>query len=275
MVTAHRRKGFPEEWLKNTFGLASALNGTMAILAGFLAQVSADIQGEIGPFQLAILLTVVALVLVMACWTENYGEDKKEENTSSTWRVVSDKRILLVAASTSLFEGSMYTFVFMWVPTLLGLTDEPLPTGLVFSCFMCCITIGGLLFERATSRAVAVEKLAIGVFGLAALSVAIPVQSRNFMVVFVAFLGVETAVGMFFPCGGTLRSRYIPDELQGAAMNLCRLPLNILVVVGTKLTDLVAMPTVFAVCASWFTLGLICQCVLAHVGPVPAEKKEK
>merc|ERR1712078_800764 len=137
------RKGFPEEWLKNTFGLASALNGTMAIAAGFLAQVSADIQGEIGPFQLAILLTVVALVLVSVMWTENYGEEKKEDNTSSTWRVISDKRILLVAASTSLFEGSMYTFVFMWVPTLLGLTDEPLPTGLVFSCFMCCITIGG------------------------------------------------------------------------------------------------------------------------------------
>jgi predicted MFS family arabinose efflux permease len=273
MVTAHRRKGFPEEWLKNTFGLASALNGTMAIAAGFLAQVSADIQGEIGPFQLAILLTVVALVLVSVMWTENYGEEKKDETTSSTWRVVSDKRILLVAASTSLFEGSMYTFVFMWVPTLLGLTKDPLPTGLVFSCFMCCITIGGLLFERAKN--VAVEKLAIAVFALAALSVAIPVASRDFMVVFIAFLGVELAVGMFFPCGGTLRSRYIPDELQGSAMNLCRLPLNILVVVGTKLTDLVAMPTVFAVCASWFTLGLLCQCLLAYVGPVPSDKKEK
>jgi predicted MFS family arabinose efflux permease len=273
MVTAHRRKGFPEEWLKNTFGLASALNGTMAIFAGFLAQVSADIQGEIGPFQVAIFLTVVALVLVMACWEENYGEDKKDENSSSMWRVVSDKRIMLVAASTSLFEGSMYTFVFMWVPTLLGLTKEPLPTGLVFSCFMCCITIGGLLFERA--KAVPVEKLAIGVFALAALSVAIPVVSRDFTVVFISFLGVELAVGMFFPCGGTLRSRYIPDELQGSAMNLCRLPLNILVVVGTKLTDLVAMPTVFAVCASWFALGLVCQGVLAHVGPVSDDKKAK
>merc|ERR1712149_56992 len=87
------------------------MGGTMAIAAGFLAQVSADIQGEIGPFQLAILLTVVALVLVSVMWTENYGEEKKEENTSSTWRVVSDKRIMLVAASTSLFEGSMYTYV--------------------------------------------------------------------------------------------------------------------------------------------------------------------
>jgi len=199
--------------------------------------------------------------------------DKKDENQSSTWRVISDKRIMLVAASTSLFEGSMYTFVFMWVPTLLGLTKDPLPTGLVFSCFMCCITIGGLLFERA--KDVAVENLAIGVFFLAAVSVAIPVFARDFMVVFIAFLGVELAVGMFFPCGGTLRSRYIPDELQGAAMNLCRLPLNILVVVGTKLTDLVDMPTVFAVCASWFTLGLLCQAALAYVGPVSDEKKAK
>merc|ERR1712100_653300 len=110
---------------------------------------------------------------------------------SSSMRVLRNPRICLVAMSTSLFEGSMYTFVFMWVPTLLGLSDDPLPTGLVFSCFMCCITIGGLLFERAKN--VAVEKLAIAVFALAALSVAIPVASRDFMVVFIAFLGPGTS----------------------------------------------------------------------------------
>ena len=36
----------------------------------------------------AILLTVVALVLVSVMWTENYGEEKKDENTSSTWSVL-------------------------------------------------------------------------------------------------------------------------------------------------------------------------------------------
>jgi predicted MFS family arabinose efflux permease len=274
MVTAHRKQGFPEEWLRNTFGLASALNGVMAILAGVLAQFAADARGEIGPFQLAIALTVLANILV-CFWEENYGEKDAGDKESSSMRVLKNPRICLVAMSTSLFEGSMYTFVFMWVPTLLGLSSDPLPTGLVFSCFMACITIGGLLFERA--QGVAVEPLAIGVFLLAAAAIAVPVFSKDFMVVFIAFLVVETAVGMFFPCGGVLRSKYIPDELQGVAMNLSRFPLNLLVVVGTKLSDFYSPPTVFAVCCSWFTLGLFFQIALVKFGGPAAttEKKDK
>merc|ERR1719247_3659010 len=47
--------------------------GVMAILAGVLAQFAADARGEIGPFQLAIALTVLANILV-CFWEENYGE---------------------------------------------------------------------------------------------------------------------------------------------------------------------------------------------------------
>merc|ERR1712093_247903 len=87
MVTAHRKNGFPEEWLRNTFGLASALNGVMAIIAGVLAQFAADARGEIGPFQLAIALTILANVLVYF-WEENYGEaGKTDEKGSSSWQV--------------------------------------------------------------------------------------------------------------------------------------------------------------------------------------------
>ena len=38
--------------------------------------------------------------------------------------------------------------VFMWVPSLQAfLKDTPLPTGLVFACFMLCVAIGGKVFE--------------------------------------------------------------------------------------------------------------------------------
>ena len=48
----------------------------MAILAGIVAQVLEDYLGHIGPFQGAIALTVLALVLVLQ-WNENYGEEKE------------------------------------------------------------------------------------------------------------------------------------------------------------------------------------------------------
>lgn len=43
----------------------------------------------------------------------------------------------------SLFEGAMYTFVFMWTPALKKAAEETtgednveLPFGLIFSCYM-------------------------------------------------------------------------------------------------------------------------------------------
>ena len=35
----------------------------------------------------------------------------------------------------SLFEGSMYTFVFLWTPALSP-AGEHLPHGMIFACFM-------------------------------------------------------------------------------------------------------------------------------------------
>ena len=64
--------GFPEEWIGKTFALCAVWNGATAIVAGVLAQIAADLRGDIGPFQLAICLTILAGVL-LAPWEENYG----------------------------------------------------------------------------------------------------------------------------------------------------------------------------------------------------------
>ena len=47
------------------FSQCSIGNGAMAILAGVFAQVLEDAFGHIGPFQGAIALTVLALVLIL------------------------------------------------------------------------------------------------------------------------------------------------------------------------------------------------------------------
>ena len=76
--------------------------------------------------------------------------------------ILSNRNILLLGLSCSFFEGAVYTFVFMWVPTLGGLSaegSENFPFGLVFSCFMVSVTIGGSLYQPAL-RIMKVCKLA-------------------------------------------------------------------------------------------------------------------
>ncbi|KAJ8612095.1 hypothetical protein CTAYLR_002422 [Chrysophaeum taylorii] len=277
MVSEHRRRGFDEEWLASTFSLAAAGNGIVAVIAGFLAQVAADLQGDIGPFRLAILLTVLSLCLV-AFWPENYGQQAKTTSSLGPARqsfvdarraISADTRVALLACVAALFEGATFTFVFMWVPTLLGKYDGALPMGLVFACFMISIAAGGELFGLLVADANAlvfkgrVERFAF--FVLAAASAAMIVPSppgASFAATLASFLVLEVCVGTFNGCAATMRSKYIPDALQGSIMNVSRIPLNLLVVAGTTMAD-IAPPTVtFSVVSATFALGALLQLLL-------------
>jgi MFS family permease len=298
MTTEHRRKGFPDQWLASTYSQCSIGNGAMAIMAGLVAQVLEDYLGHIGPFQGAVALTVLALVLVMR-WEENYGEENAGDHKTSTlthqffegWRTtISDSRIWRIGLTQALSEGAMYTFVFMWVPVLLKMDPvDGLPTGCVFSALMMAITIGGLLFpplqaviSSFVSKESSAEVCASFVYLLASVSMAIPVMcvsssssdGKCFEFVLASFLVVEFCVGLFMPVAGTLRSKYVPDAMQGAILNIFRLPLNAIVVSGTYATDIFETSVVFQmVSASFFAAALLQATMITSGSKTSVTKK--
>lgn len=281
MVSEHRKRGFPEAWLPDTFGKCSFINGLSAIIAGILAQVCADAFGEIGPFQAAIALTALALVFVWF-WPENYGggdtEEEKDTKTAAWKLLKTDRKAVLLGTVNALFEGSMYSFVFMWVPTMLSvLKGSPLPTGLVFASMMCCISLGGVLFSPSMLLKIAkAEYIGVGCFLVGAAALAVPVFFDTIIPVLGAFLIFETCVGVFNPCGGVLRSKVIPDNLQGSVMNMFRIPLNSLVCVGTLLTDFYPARFVFGVICVWMLIGACLQmAVIQALGDDKAEEGKK
>jgi len=282
MTTEHRRRGFPESRLSETFSKASVLNGTTAVFAGIVAQFLEDAFGQIGPFQGAIALTVLAMLFVLA-WDENYGEANKNERSSllsqfkDGWKTtVSDSLIFRIGLTQALSEGAMYTFVFMWVPTLLSM-DPPggLPTGCVFSSLMIAITIGGVLYpvlEKAIAKLLdekrASETSAALIYLVASTSMAIPAycvggssddDTGCFANILFAFCLVEVCVGLFLPVSGTLRSKYVPDSMSGAILNIFRLPLNAVVVGGTYATDHLDHQYVFMMVSACFFVAACLQ----------------
>lgn len=46
-----------------------------------------------------------------------------------------DTRVVLLGVMQSLFEASMYSFVFLWTPALSP-NGEKIPHGMIFACFM-------------------------------------------------------------------------------------------------------------------------------------------
>jgi hypothetical protein len=176
----------------------------------------------------------------------------------------------------SLFEGAMYVFVFNWVPTLAAASGgfgafAPVQ-GLLFSCLMAAISIGGELYNYAFGAA-PVEGIGVAIYASASVCMTLLVVcsctdcgAYAFLVQFGACLGFEVCVGAFQPCIATHRSKYVPDAQQSTVNNLFRLPLNIFVAAGTILSDHLPPHQIFAVCAAAHALATLCELRLAWLG---------
>ena len=285
MVSEHRYQAFPEHLLGQTFAFAASGNGIGAILAGLLAQRSADILGDIGPFQLAIAITILVLILV-CFWRENYGTSHDIQNQSdsvfsqfykASQLVFKSPAMLCVGLSQAFFEGAVYSFVFMWVPSMIAVTDT-LPTGLVFSCFMLAMTAGGLLTSiLLTLFPNSTENVCNLAYLLSALCVCVPIIQFEFTPIFASFLMLEAMVGVFNSAGAMLRSEYYPEGEQASIISFFRLPLNLLVFFGTSMAnaagaDPAKLKHVFAIL---FGLFMISVALLSSVKLFKSKDKTK
>jgi hypothetical protein len=90
--------------------------------------------GYCAPFDMAIVVLVLGGLYMSGAWSENYGEppaanaqapsqlDALRKGAAVVFR---DPRVLLVGLCSALFEGSMFTFVFMWTPALTPPGESP------------------------------------------------------------------------------------------------------------------------------------------------------
>ncbi|GJZ04540.1 reverse transcriptase domain-containing protein [Tanacetum coccineum] len=97
--TRLHRRGFEKQWLSLTFSKAVFLgNGLVAILAGLFGNM---LVGSLAMGPVAPLCS-----FHLPCYR------------GATVAIASDEKIALLGTIQSLFEGSIYTFVFLWTPAL-------------------------------------------------------------------------------------------------------------------------------------------------------------
>ncbi|KAI3756314.1 hypothetical protein L1987_56134 [Smallanthus sonchifolius] len=191
LVAEHNKRGFEQQWLSLTFSKAIFLgNGLVAILAGLFGNLlvgTLDL-GPVVPFDAASCFLAIGMAIILSSWTENYGDPSESKDLLTQFRgaavaIASDEKIALLGAIQSLFEGSMYTFVFLWTPALSP-NDENIPHGFIFSIFMLSSMLGSSFASRLMGRAsIKVDAFPISVmFGMCAafLFIAFMLQKRLF-----------------------------------------------------------------------------------------------
>ena len=258
---------FPMEWISVTFSKASFFNGVIAITTGVVANTLAEWVnfGPVSPFLFAIPFLLIAGILILTNWDENYGGKTIRlvgPCFESLRLIVTNSKILLIGAVTSLFESVMFVFVFLWTPVLDP--AEP-PLGIVFSCFMSCVMIGGLLFEAAMNRRVSpVRIIQLAIFLGVASNLASSFASANHpRKTFLAFLLMEFSCGLYFPAMNWLRRRILPEAHHAGIMNWFRVPLNVIAsIVLLVLHDTHSgegITAIFGLCSGLMVIAALCM----------------
>jgi len=255
--------------LQQTFSLATFGNGVAAILAGVVASHLVEHYGLVSPFMLSLALLVIATLFVMFAWKENYGDQSSsalETLTNAVSDLRADKTIALLGLIQSLFEGAMYTFVFMWTPMLQRTASDPdhVPLGIVFSTFMACTMMGSCFFSLLIAY-MSLQKLGQLVLFFSACSMLIPVFYDSPTALMLSFCLFELCCGLYWPCFGSLRGHYIPERSRSATMNLFRVPLNLLVVFVLIEISKFSPQTPFAIISGWLALAFVFQIIFSSI----------
>ena len=138
----------------------------------------------------------------------------------------------------------MYLWIFFWSAALnnarsLAQDGGDLPFGLIFSCFMCAMMLGSLLFNLVKSShdlssASSVLMTAITTTSCCFL---LAIVLRREELIFWAFCMLEACVGAYFPSMAYLKGQIVEDGVRGKVYGMLRLPLNIFVVVAHSLAE--------------------------------------
>ena len=272
MVCAHNKRKFPAELISDTFSKATAGNGLCAVFAGLVADQLCAYWGFAAPFVFACVPLVILGVIVHLYWDENTGVDSNTPENDPTARksiiqqlleiFQTTPHILALGLAQSLFEGAMYTFVFLWSPTLSDVTTLPgkdLPYGRIFATFMVMISFGSYLFGYIV-RNFDILIIPFIIHALAGFSMVLAswLAHTNEFIVLAFFLLFEMTCGMFWPTYGTLRSAHIQEAQRATVSTIFRIPLNLFVVVLLFQTDKLSSQTMFIICGCAHFGSLLC-----------------
>jgi MFS family permease len=284
LIRSHAEAGV-SSMLSKSFATCQYGNSIVAILAGLMANKAASFTelkpigekdnvihmgGYLFPFDMAFVALVACGLLAFFLWDENYGQGKDDEDegvhtkrthwydafVNAYFTTINSKEILYTGLISSLFEGSMYIFVFMWTPAMKEKTDGDIPFGVVFATFMVCCMAGSSIFSVAIGS-MKNEKLGVYALSVATGTFLLMALAPNDTLAMIAFLLFEMTVGCYFPMMGTMKSVIVPESKRAAIYNLYRIPLNF-IVLFSLLTDLTPK-TSFFLCTAMLATATFLQ----------------
>ena len=243
---------FPKEWIPVTFSHIAFGSSVMAVVAGLLADLLVRWAGLsfVSPFIISIPVLISVAGLVLGLWEESKkaelvdvsSEKIKKECSSGLKEILVNPLVFLVGTIQSLFESTLFVFMFIWTPAIGGrlLSDtvriqlSDMPLGVAFASFMVCSVLGGLICDHLTNRlslpyssilptTCVVSAIFFALVALFDWSIHEPHHSWAL----VCLQLFQLACGFYYPVMRRLRETTLPDENKASITNWFRVPLTL------------------------------------------------
>ena len=284
---------FPKEWISVTFNHIAFGNGIMAVIAGLMADLFARwLQfGPPSPFVLAVPVLVSVVILVLGLWSDGSGKDNKDKLkleeikkslTDGLKAITPD--VFLIGTIESLYESSLFVFVFIWTPAIggrlkrssdnvlissQGLLMSDIPLGVTFASFMVCFVLGGIIHDYLRHKVKyrlpnlllpVIASSSVLFFISSFLSYNDPPLLFRFTVL-VCLQLIEFGCGFYFPIMRTLRDKILPEENRLSIIILFRIPLTLLSALALLLLHDASggVSEIFLFCAILMVIALLCS----------------
>ncbi|KAJ3260774.1 Molybdate-anion transporter [Boothiomyces macroporosus] len=254
VIEQHKSLSLDERSLSIIFSKSTLINSLVAILSGLIANAVVSSFGLVSPFIISGGLLLLAGLLIYKLWPEHYKTTQESSaSIKDAFRVLmNDSSIIAIGFVQSCFESSMYIFVFLWTPVMnstLSDTAKLLPLGVIFSTLMVSIMIGSTIFSYLSSKKVPAKSIlqyatigaVVSFTGLAA--------TKSELVTFILLNVFEMCCGVYFPSFSTVRSFVIPEQSRSTIMNICRVPLNLVVVLVLAFINQYPPYKIFLLCS--------------------------
>lgn len=166
----------------------------------------------------------------------------------------------------AVFEGAMYTFVFLWTPALSS-NGERIPHGFIFALFMLASMAGSAIAGHLLASNHRPERYMQYVFLVASACMCVPVVisnkngvkdagiSSSGKIQLLAFCVFEVCIGLFWPSMMRMRAHYLPDDLRATLINCFRIPLNIFVCAVLYNVSSFPLSVMFGLCAAFMFIA--------------------
>lgn len=230
MVHEHTSRGFPDDWLLNTFGKVVHSMTAVAILSGFVGQAIASLFGPYGIVGLCVIMFASITVFISTAWNKDVITSRFMLSGflysvgQSLRSLRSNKQMLLVVFISTCSEASIIIFSYYWAPWIelsyVNVTST-FPFVLIYSTLMMSSMLGNYLYTMLSPVYGNDSIFQMVLISAAAASTIGAIIASPTLILFSSVV-IQLCTGAYWPSIGLLRGRYFLPEIRGVTVAMSR-----------------------------------------------------